>query len=78
MYRYHESREDTIVFREFHQLLSDKTYDSLGDIFEKEEDKQLGPDGFDKILKTVSIIEKKLNIADPKKITAMVETILNK
>lgn len=67
MYRIHEAREDTIVFPEFKKLITKKYYEELGEKFEHTEEQIFGEDGFEKNLKIVELIEKKLNIFDIKK-----------
>lgn len=62
MYRPHEAREDTVLFPAFRKLVSDHEYDSLGEDFEKNEQKLFGKDGFERIVNEVAEIEKKLNI----------------
>jgi len=62
LYRYHESREDTIIFPEFHNLLSKKMYEEYGELFEKDEDQKIGEGGFKKYLNEVIKIEKILDI----------------
>jgi|SRR5579871_3138243 len=64
MYRAHESREDTVVFRAFHSLTSDIIYKELGEKFESSEQQIFGKDDYDVILAQVENIEKALNIYD--------------
>jgi len=64
MYEPHASREDTVVFPAFHQILSEKEYDDLGDAFEKKEHELFGQNGFEKMVDRVAAIEKKLEIYD--------------
>lgn len=64
MYRPHEAREDTILFPAFRKLVSKNEYDALGEEFEKNEQKQFGQDGFEKIISQVEEIEKQLGIYD--------------
>jgi hemerythrin-like domain-containing protein len=64
MYRMHESREDTVVFQEFKKVIDKKEYEELGEIFEKEEEKKFGKNGYEKILNIVIHIEKYFNIFD--------------
>src|SRR5438876_818996 len=42
MYRYHETREDTIIFQDFRKSLTKKKYEELGEKFEEEEKKVIG------------------------------------
>ncbi|HMK29203.1 MAG TPA: hemerythrin domain-containing protein [Terriglobales bacterium] len=72
MYRPHAAREDTILFPELKKIISRHEYDSLGDEFEKIEDKQFGEDGFEKMLARVEAIEKQLGIYDLAQFTARV------
>jgi|SRR5262245_25799322 len=62
MYNPHEAREDTVLFPEFHKIVSRHEYDSLGEDFEKKEHELFGEDGFEKMVDKVSGIEKKLGI----------------
>ena len=62
MYRAHESREDTVIFRAFHELTPDKEYMNLGDIMESIEQEKFGEDDYDNILREVEMMEKRLGI----------------
>lgn len=62
MFRPHETREDTILFPEFKQLISKDEYNRLGDIFEEKEHQLFGQNGFEKTVAKVSEIEKQLGI----------------
>ena len=62
MYRPHESREDTVLFPAFRKLVSSHEYDSLGEDFEKNEQKLFGKDGFESMVDKVAGIEKMLGI----------------
>lgn len=62
MFRPHEAREDTILFPEFKKLISKEEYDKLGDIFEDREHQMFGEEGFEKTVRQVEEIEKKLGI----------------
>ena len=64
MYRPHEAREDTILFPAFRKIVSKHEYDSLGEEFEKNEQKQFGKDGFETTVDKVANIEKDLGIYD--------------
>jgi hemerythrin-like domain-containing protein len=64
MYRPHEAREDTILFPAFRKLVSKHEYDSLGEEFEKNEQKLFGKDGFETMVGKVADIEKSLGIYD--------------
>lgn len=64
MYRPHETREDTILFPAFRKIVSGHEYDSLGEEFEKNEQKIFGKDGFETMVAKVAGIEKSLNIYD--------------
>ena len=64
MYEPHEAREDTILFPEFHKLVSKHEYDALGEDFEKKENQLFGGEGFEKNVEAVAAIEKKLGIYD--------------
>lgn len=62
MYRPHEAREDTVLFPAFRTLVSAHEYDSLGEEFERNEEKRFGKDGFATIVGRVAEIEKTLGI----------------
>lgn len=62
MYRPHEAREDTVLFPAFRKIVSRHEYDSLGEEFEKNEQKMFGKDGFETMVSKVEGIEKSLNI----------------
>jgi hemerythrin-like domain-containing protein len=62
MYRPHESREDTVLFPAFHQIVTPKEYDALGDQFEEREHQLFGEEGFEKNVDEVAGIEKELGI----------------
>jgi len=69
MYNPHEAREDTVLFPAFRGVVSANEFDSLGEEFEKQEDKLFGDDGFFKVVDQVAEIEKKLGIYDLSKFT---------
>jgi hemerythrin-like domain-containing protein len=77
MYRYHESREDTVIFGEFKTSIKPEEYNEIGELFEKEEDEVLGKGGFQHILNDVTDIEKRLGIFELHKITVDIKTELN-
>jgi hemerythrin-like domain-containing protein len=77
MYRYHESREDTVVFQNFRDLLSEKEYVELGEKFEKDEELAIGKDGYHKTLIIVEEIEKYLDIYDLSNITDELKFSMN-
>ncbi len=62
MYSPHEAREDTVLFPAFRKIVSQHEYDSLGEDFEKNEQKKFGEDGFATIVDKVAGIEKQLGI----------------
>lgn len=62
MYRVHESREDTIVFQEFKNLVTSEDYNKIGEIFESTERNRIG--SYEKILGYVENTEKILGIYD--------------
>jgi hemerythrin-like domain-containing protein len=64
MYRAHESREDTVLFPEIRELISNSEYRSMGEDFEKREKELLGADGFESTVEKVAVIEKQLGIYD--------------
>jgi hemerythrin-like domain-containing protein len=64
MYRPHADREDTVVFPAWKQVLTDKQYDEMNDLFEDIERKQFGKDGFEMAVRQIGDIEAALGIAD--------------
>ena len=64
MYRPHEAREDTILFPEFHWIISKTEFDALGDDFEKREHQLFGEEGFEGQVQKVGELEKALGIYD--------------
>lgn len=64
MYRPHEAREDTVLFPAFRKIVSKHEYDSLGEEFEKNEEKKFGKGGFETMVDKVAGIEKQLGIYD--------------
>jgi hypothetical protein len=64
MYRPHEAREDTVLFPAFRELLGEREYDKLGDIFEDREHQLFGERGFEGKVDEVLRIEQALGIAD--------------
>jgi len=72
MYRPHEAREDTVLFPAFRKIVSKHEYDSLGEEFEKNEQKLFGKDGFDTMVNKVSEIEKSLGIYELSQFTPKV------
>jgi hemerythrin-like domain-containing protein len=72
MYRPHKAREDTVLFPAFHSIVSAEEYDSLGDVFEGKEQELFGKDGFEKIVKEVASLEKKLGISELSQFTPKV------
>jgi hypothetical protein len=73
MYRFHESREDIEIFQEMKKFLTAKEYEEMGEQFEKEEENVLGKDGFSRVMKYVTTIEKKLDIYDISKISKIIK-----
>jgi len=74
MYRPHEAREDTILFPAFRKIVSGHEYDSLGEEFEKNEQKLFGKDGFESMVAKVAGIEKTLGIYDLAQFTPKVSS----
>lgn len=64
MYRAHESREDTILFKELKDLMDEKSYKELGEKMEQEEVIMFGKNSYSKILGQIIKCEKKLHIND--------------
>jgi hemerythrin-like domain-containing protein len=64
LYRPHVAREDTDIFPTLHSLLTPSEFDELGETLEKQEGAKFGADGFEKAIKVVADIEKKLGTDD--------------
>ncbi len=64
MYRPHAAWEDTVVFLALRTVLSRQQYDDMGETFEKEEKKLVGPMAFERAVETVAGIEKAFGIHD--------------
>jgi hemerythrin-like domain-containing protein len=62
MYRPHETREDTILFPAFREVVSAHEYAALGEDFEKKENELFGDQGFEHMVERVAGIEKSLGI----------------
>lgn len=69
MYRAHASREDTVLFPEFKKVVGPEEYAEIGEIFEKNEQKRFGPEGFESVLAKVEKLEKEMGLADLKVFT---------
>jgi hemerythrin-like domain-containing protein len=72
MYRPHEAREDTVLFPAFRKIVSKNEYDSLGEEFEKNEQKLFGKDGFETMVNKVADIEKSLGVYELSQFTPKV------
>ncbi len=72
MYRPHESREETILFPAFKEVLSRNEYDALGEDFEKIEHQKFGGDGFDQMVEKVENIERQIGIYELSQFTPKV------
>lgn len=64
MYRPHEAREDTVLFPKLRQIVSPHEFAALGELFEREEQRRFGADGFERVVAAVAQIEKRLGIYD--------------
>jgi hemerythrin-like domain-containing protein len=73
MYRPHAAREDTIVFPAFHQAVSEKEFDAVGEQMEKQEEKLFGEGGFAKIVEAVAEEERALDIYELDRFTPKLE-----
>ena len=69
MYEPHAAREDTVLFPAFHEMMPEKEYDRLGDVFEQKENELFGAKGFETVVERVATIERKLGIYDLKQFT---------
>jgi len=64
MYRPHEAREDTVLFPAFRELVGDREYRKLGDVFEDREHQLFGDRGFEGKVDEVARLEQSLGIAE--------------
>lgn len=64
LYRPHVAREDTELFPSVRSIMNAKDFEALGKQMDHEEDQKLGDDGFEKYVKKVEAIEKKLGTND--------------
>ncbi|WP_228637631.1 hemerythrin domain-containing protein [Microtetraspora sp. AC03309] len=64
MYEPHEAREDTVVFPAFRDVVPPKEFLELGEVFEDEEHRRFGANGFAGVVDHVADIEKTLGIYD--------------
>jgi hemerythrin-like domain-containing protein len=64
LYRPHIAREDTDVYPTVRSIMTADEFDALGKSLDKDEDQKLGDDGFEKNVKKVEAIEKRLGIHD--------------
>ena len=64
MYRVHASRENTVLFPAFKELMSESELESLADKFEEIEIKKFGPKGDRSIIPIIEKLEKALFIND--------------
>lgn len=64
MYEPHEAREDTVVFPAFRDVVSPREFTELGEVFEDEEHRRFGANGFAAVVNLVADIEKTLGIYD--------------
>jgi hemerythrin-like domain-containing protein len=69
MYAPHEAREDTVLFPALRRLVSAHEYDALGKVFEDEEHRKFGKEGFEGMVDRVAGLEKAIGIYDLKQFT---------
>jgi hypothetical protein len=62
MYRPHESREGSVLFPAFRDIVPAEEFQALGEMFEKKEHELLGAEGFEGQVQAVAEIEKQLGI----------------
>ena len=70
MYENHATREDTIVFPAWKDVLSERQLEEMGDKFEDIEREQFGKDSFEDAVAQISWIEQTLGLADLAQFTA--------
>lgn len=64
LYRPHTAREDTDLFPTLRSIVTPSDFEGLAETLEKRENEKLGPDGFEKAVKAVEAIEKRLGTYD--------------
>jgi hemerythrin-like domain-containing protein len=64
MYRPHASREETVLFPAFREVVGRAGYHELGEQFEAKEHELFGEHGFDEFVQKVAAMEKQLGIYD--------------
>lgn len=64
MYRPHAAREDTDIFPTLRSLVTPNEFEQIGETLEKSETDKFGADGFEKVVKKVAALEKRLGIDD--------------
>ena len=69
MYRPHEAREDTVLFPAFHDIVSGREYDALGEDFEKKEHELFGKEGFEGMVEKTAEIEKAMGLYELRQFT---------
>jgi hemerythrin-like domain-containing protein len=69
VYRHHAAWEDTIIFPTFRSIILPQDFTALGETFKREEEKQFGVDGYEKIVGQVADLENKLGIHDLQQFT---------
>ena len=70
LYRPHMAREDTELFPTLRSIVTPSEFDALAETMEKEESAKLGGDGFEKAVKTIEAIEKRLGTKRPQPVHA--------
>jgi hemerythrin-like domain-containing protein len=64
LYRPHAAREDTDVFPTLRSLVTPNEFEQIGEALEKRESEKFGADGFEKVVRKVEALEKRLGIND--------------
>jgi hemerythrin-like domain-containing protein len=64
MYQPHAAREDTDIFPTLRSLVTPNEFEEIGETLEKSETEKFGADGFEKVVKKVEALEKRLGIND--------------
>ena len=77
MYRPHETREGSVLFPAFRDLVPGREFQELGEMFEKREHELLGPEGFEGQVQAVAVIEKRLGIYELSQYTPRSRSIRN-
>lgn len=69
MYEPHAAREDTVLLPAFRSVVTPRQYDAYSELFEEQEHRLFGPQGFEDIVAQVGDLEARLDLADLRQFT---------